>query len=94
MHEKESKRLDGAESKSLDQLLEEVLVEWIYNRRVSRKLVMKIILFIYHEKANKSKCKNSLRFVASAWCLKKFMLGNGLSFRRTTSVAKTFFKID
>ena len=72
--------------------MEKVLVEWIYNRRekglrVCRKLIMKKALFIYNEKAKEDDCEDSVTFVASARWLQKFMLRNGLSLRRRTSVA-------
>ena len=72
--------------------MEKVLVEWIYNRRekgqrISRKLVMKKALFIYNEKAKEDDCEDSVTFVGSARWLQKFMLRNGSSLRRRTSVA-------
>jgi hypothetical protein len=87
------KRLDGAGRKPLDVQMEEVLVEWIYNRRdkglrVSRKLIMKKALFIYEEKAKNNNCENSVKFTASTGWLQKFMRRNGLSLRRKTSVAQ------
>jgi len=83
------KRLDGGGRKPLDQQMEEVLVEWIYDRRdkglrVSRKLIMKKALFVYNEKAK----ENGKTFVASTGWLQKFMHRNGLSLRRKTSVAQ------
>ena len=73
--------------------MEKVLVEWIYYRRekglrVSRKLIMKKALFIYNEKAKEDDCEDSVTFVESARWLQKFMLRNGLSLRRRTSVAQ------
>ena len=87
------KRLDGGGRKPLDQQMEEVLVEWIYDRRdkglrVSRKLIMKKALFVYNEKAKENDSENSKTFVASTGWLQKFMHRNGLSLRRKTSVAQ------
>ena len=64
------KRLEGAGRKPLDQQMEEVLVEWIYDRRekglrVSRKLIMKKALFIYNEKSTENNCEDGAPFVAS-----------------------------
>ena len=92
-HGAKRKRLDGAGRKPLDQQMEEVLVEWIYDRRekglrVSRKLIMKKALFIYNEKSKESDSEDSATFVASTGWLQKFMRRNGLSLRRKTSVAQ------
>ena len=63
-------RLEGAGCKPLVQQMEEVLVEWIYDRQekglqVSRKLIMKKALFIYNEKSTENNCEDGAPFVAS-----------------------------
>ena len=92
-HGAKRKRLEGAGRKSLDQQMEEVLIEWIYDRRekglrVSRKLIMKKALYIYNEKLKENDCDGGTTFVASTGWLQKFMHRNGLSLRRKTSVAQ------
>ena len=79
------KILDNAGRKRLDQQVDKVLVEWIYNRRenglrVCRKLIMKNPLFIYNEKANKNDCEDSVTFATSTGWLQKFVRRNVLSF--------------
>ena len=66
--------------------MEEVLVEWIYDRRekgmrISRKLIMKKALFIYNEKSTENDCEDGAPFVASTGWLQKFVRRNGLSLR-------------
>ena len=68
--------------------MEEVLIEWIYNRlekglRVSRKRIMKKSLFIYNEKAT-----GKVTSIASTRRLLWFMRKNGLSLRQKTSAAQ------
>ena len=80
------KRLEGAGHKPLDQQMEKVLVEWIYDqlekvRRVPHKPIMKKTLFIYNEKSTENDCKDGAPFVASTEWLRKFMRRNGLSLR-------------
>ena len=92
-HGAKRKRLEGAGRKPLDQQMEEVLIEWIYDRRekglrVSRKLFMKKALYTYNEKLKESDCDGGTTFVASTGWLQKFMRRNGLSLRRKTSVAQ------
>ena len=87
------KRLGGAGRKPLDRQMEEVLVEWIYDRRekrlrVSRKLIIKKALFIYNEKSTKNNYEDGAPFVGTTGWLQKFMRRNGLSLRRKTSVAQ------
>ena len=77
----------------LDQRMEEVLVEWIYNRRgkrlrVSPKLIMKKASFIHSEKSTENDCEDGTPFVGTTRWLQKFMRTNGLSLRRKTSVAQ------
>ena len=87
------KRLGGAGRKPLDRQMEEVLVEWIYDRRekrlrVSRKLIIKKALFIYNEKSTKNNYEDGAPFVGTTGWLQQFMRRNGLSLRRKTSVAQ------
>ena len=63
------KRLEGTGRKPLDQQMEEVLIEWIYDRRekglrVSRKLIMKKALYIYNEKLKENDCDGGTTFAA------------------------------
>ena len=69
-HGAKRKRLEGAGRKPLDQQMEEVLIEWIYDRRekglrVSRRLIMKKALYIYNEKLKENDCDGGTTFVAS-----------------------------
>ena len=66
--------------------MEEVLVEWIYNRRgeglrICGKLVMKKALFIYNEKVKENYCDDSVTFVSSTGWLQTFKRRNGLLLR-------------
>ena len=70
----------------------EVLVKWIYNwwekgLQVSRKCIMRKVLFIYNEKVKENDCEDSVTLVPSTGWSKKFMCKNGLFLRWKTSVA-------
>lgn len=87
------KRFDGAGRKTLDQQMEENLVEWIYTRRakglrVSRKLIMKKALVIFGEKQKDNSDEINVEFVASTGWVTNFMRRNGLSLRQKTSVSQ------
>ena len=94
------KRLEGAGRKPLDQQMEEVLVEWIYDRRekglrVSRKLIMKKALLIYKEKSTENDCEDGAPLVASTGLLQTFLRRNGLSLRqKNLSCPKRSVKTD
>ena len=83
-------RLNGAGRKPLNVEMEEVVMEWIDNRRtrglrVSCKLIMKKAEMVYQDITQESTAKD---FKGSRGWLCRFMKRNGLSLRRKTSVAQ------
>ena len=84
-------RLDGGGRKSIDENLEEDLVDWNYKKQskmfhVSRKMIMQKAKSIFNDNSNDPAIKGS--FVASrGWC-EKFMQSHGLSLRRKTTTAQ------
>ena len=88
---KQRSRLCGAGRKPLSTKLEEVLMEWIENRRsrclrVSSKLIMKKAHVTFTDMSQND--AGDPDFKASRGWLAKFMKTNGLSLRRKTSVAQ------
>jgi len=88
---KQRSRLSGGGRKPLSTKLEEVLLEWIENRRsrglrVSCKLIMKKAAMTYS--GMKESGADDDNFKASRGWLRRFMKRNGLSLRRKTSVAQ------
>lgn len=89
---KERSRLNGAGKKPLSTKMEEVLLEWIDNRRarslrVSCKLIMKNTEIVYRDIMQESNTATE-DFKASRGWLCRFLKRNGLSLRRKTSVAQ------
>lgn len=89
---KSRSRLSGGGRKPLSSKLEEVVLEWIKNRRacglsVSCKLIMKKAEVTYHEMMENNLVNND-SFKASRGWVCKFMRRNGLSLRRKTSVSQ------
>ena len=89
---KTRKRLDGAGPKPLSTELEEIILNWIHNRRsqglrVSRKLIKKKAQITYRG-MNGIEIAEADEFKASDGWLTRFMRRNGLSLRRKTSVAQ------
>jgi len=88
---KERSRLHGGGRKPLSTRLEEVLLEWIENRRsrglrVSCKHIMKKAEIVYRDVTEGNHVDED--FKASRGWLCRFMKRNGLSLRRKTSVAQ------
>ena len=89
---KQRSRLSGGGRKPLSAKLEELLLEWIENRRVcglrvSCKLIMKKSEVTYRDMTENNLVDND-DFKASRGWLEKFMKRNGLSLRRKTTVAQ------
>ena len=87
---KERKTLAGADRKPFNELVENQVLEWIYDRRekhlrVSCVLIMKKAKAIYDELPDPQKSES---FVASRGWLEKFMRRHGLSLRRFTSIGQ------
>lgn len=88
------KRCDGGGRKPFNEQLEEMVLEWVYDRRykglrVSRKLIMKKAKVMYDEMIkNEPTHDEENEFLASTGWLKRFMQRNGLSLRRKTSIAQ------
>ena len=92
--EKKRKRVDGGGRKPQFQAVDEIVLDWISNRRerglrVSRKLIMKKAQVAYYEikLGETANIANEEEFKASGW-LKNFMRRNHLSLRRKTSIAQ------
>ena len=84
------KTLDGAGRKPLNELVDNRVLEWIYERRaknlrVSCVLIMKKAKLIYDELDTSGKSES---FLASRGWLEKFMRRNRLSLRRRISIAQ------
>ena len=84
--------MSGGGRKPLSAKLEELLLEWIENRRarglrVSCKLIMKKAEVTYCDMTENNLVDND-DFKASRGWLEKFMKRNGLSLRRKTTVAQ------
>ena len=75
-------RLNDAGEKPLAPEMEDVLLEWIHSRRVSRKLIMRNVLHLSKEQQNMED------FTATNGWIQKFMRRHGLSLRRKTTVAQ------
>ena len=89
---KQRSKLSGGGRKPLSTKLEEVLLEWIDNRRarglqVSSKLIMEKAEITYRD-MKESNNMDAEDFKASRGWLSRFMKRNGLSLRRKTSVAQ------
>ena len=74
-------RLDGGGRKVTDEKLDEIILEWIHNRRanglrVSRKLIMVKAKYLYDERCQEG--EQDLFKASDGW-LQKFMRRNGLS---------------
>ena len=87
---KKRKALDGAGRNPKSEEMEDIVFEWVTDRRskrlrVSRKLVMKKAKIIYDELEGTDKAE---KFEATKGWLEKFMRRTGLSMRRRTSVAQ------
>ena len=87
---KERKTFAGAGRKPFNELVENQVLEWIYDRRekhlrVSCVLIMKKAKAIYDELPDSQKSES---FVASRGWLEKFMRRHGLSLRRRTSIGQ------
>ena len=87
---KKRKTLAGAGRKPFNELVENQVLEWIYDRpekhlRVSCVLIMKKAKAIYDELPYSQKSES---FVASRGWLEKFMRRHGLSLRRRTSIGQ------
>ena len=90
------KRLEGGGRKAFNIILEENLLEWIYDRRskglrVSRKLIMKKAKIMYDEQCKESDEYEDL-FIASTGWLRRFMNRYGLSLRRKLQFLSTTLK--
>ena len=86
----QKKTLAGAGRKPFNELVENKVVEWIYDRRekhlsVSRVLIMKKAKAIYDELPDSQKSES---FVASRGWLEKFMRRHRPSLRRRTSIGQ------
>ena len=86
------KRLEGGGRKAFNIILEENLLEWIYDRhskglRVSRKLIMKKAKIMYNERCKESDEYEDL-FIASTGWLRRFMNRYGLLLRRKTTISQ------
>ena len=92
---KKKKRCIGGGRKPFSERLEEIILEWIYDRRskglhVSRKLIMKKakILFDDMKKGEQTEEDIDNEFLASTGWLRNFMKRNGLSLRQKTSIVQ------
>lgn len=82
------KRLDGAGRKPFDLDIEEVLLEWVHERRsngfrVSRKMIRSKARFLHEEKCKEKEIPPT--FTASIGWVQKFMSRHGLCIRRKTT---------
>ena len=82
------KRLDGAGRKRFDLDIEEVLLEWVHERRsngfrVSRKMIRSKARFLHEEKCKEMELPPT--FTASIGWVQKFMTRHGLCIRRKTT---------
>ena len=85
------KRCIGGGRKPFSKRLEEIVLEWIYDRRskglrVSRKLIMKKAKILYDDMKKGEQTEEDIdnEFLASTGWLRNFMQRNGLSLRRKT----------
>ena len=90
-HGKQRKMLDGTGRKPAHEVVENKVLEWIYDRReknlrVSCILIMKKAKIIFDSTQTSSETSES--FVASRGWLRNFMRRHGLSLRRRTSIAQ------
>ena len=92
---KKRKRVDGGGRKPQFQAVDEIVLDWISNRRergllVSRKLIMKKAQVVYDDMklGETANTANEVEFKASTGWLKNFMRRNHLSLRRKTSIAQ------
>ena len=87
------KRLDGAGRKPFDLDIEEVLLEWVHERRsngfrVSRKMIRSKARFLHEEKCKEMELPPT--FTASIGWVQKFMTRHGLFIQcKTTESQKT-----
>ena len=93
--EKKRKRVNDGGRKPQFQAVDEIVLDWISNRRerglrVSRKLIMKKAQVVYNEMklGETANTANEEEFKASTGWLKNFMRRNHLSLRRKTSIAQ------
>ena len=82
------KRLDGAGRKPFDLDIEEVLLEWVHERRsngfrVSRKMIRSKARFLHEEKCKEMELPPT--FTASIGWVQKIMTRHGLCIRRKTT---------
>ena len=82
------KRLEGGGRKPFDEAIEEVLFEWVHQRRanglrVSRKIIRSKAGCLHEEKCKETEIPPT--FTASVGWVQKFMTRNGLSIRRKTT---------
>ena len=82
------KRLDSAGRKPFDLDIEEVLLEWVHERRsngfrVSRKMIRSKARFLHEEKCKEMELPPT--FTASIGWVQKFMTRHGLCIRRKTT---------
>ena len=85
------KRIEGAGRKPFSEKMDEVVLEWIHERRskclpVSRKLIMKKAVLINDEMVERGESTED--FETSVGWLRHFMKRYGLSLRRKTSMAQ------